>query len=307
MHPKVRTMQPSSQKAVVVGAGMAGLATAIALQRDGFRVTVIDRAAVSGGKMRTLEVAGRAIDSGPTVLTMPWAFSELLAEVGIDMHSEFPIEASSILARHAWQDGSRLDLYSDLEASVDAVSAFAGRREGLQYRAFSEHAKKIYKTVEGPFIRAQRPSLMDMVTQTSKMGFSAVTSIEAHRTFQKLLCSYFHDPRLVQLFGRYATYSGSSPFEAPGTLALIAHVEREGVYLVPGGIHRLAQFLERVATRLGVTFVHEQAVTQIREHGGRAIGVDTSSGSYDADVVVFAGDANALASGYLGHPARCRL
>jgi 1-hydroxycarotenoid 3,4-desaturase len=293
----------SAPRAVVIGAGMAGLGSAIALARAGYQVDVLEKGSTSGGKMRTVEVLGRAIDSGPTVVTMLWAFEELLREVGVDLRTELPMHVPAIVGRHGWQDGSSLDLFTDVERSVDAISTFSSRAEGLRYRAFAEHTRKIYQTVEGPFLRSQRPSLLDMVTQTSRMGFSAMTSIEAHRTLHKLLTASFHDPRLIQLFGRYATYSGSSPFEAPGTLALIAHVEREGVYLIQGGMHKLAQFLERVATRLGVTFHHDAPAREIVSEKGRVRAVLTESKRYPSDVVVFAGDAQALATGLLGEGA----
>ncbi len=290
----------STPQIAVVGAGVAGLSAAIDLAHTGAQVTVLEGAATPGGKMRTIEVAGRDVDSGPTVLTMRWVFDELFEAVGVA--SPVAFVPAEVLARHAWMDGSRLDLFADVEASVAAIAAFAGRAEGDAYRNFARHTERIYRTVEGPFLRAQRPSFFGLVRDAVR-GAASVTGlaqIDGMTTLWKTLAGTFHDPRLRQLFGRYATYAGSSPFEAPGTLALIAHVEREGVHYVQGGMSALARGLEQVAKGLGVTFHYGERVRAIEASGSKVSGVVTDARHLRVDAVVFAGDLATLASGALG-------
>jgi 1-hydroxycarotenoid 3,4-desaturase len=110
----------------------------------------------------------------------------------------------------------------------------------------------------------------------------------------------FNAPRLRQLFGRYATYCGSSPFETPATLNLVAHVEAEGVYRTRGGMRGLVVALERLATSLGVEILCAHAVDRIVVEGGRAVGVVSMEESHRADAIVFNGDVSALGSGLLG-------
>ena len=97
-------------------------------------------------------------------------------------------------------------------------------------------------------------------------------------TLWKALGEHFHDPRLLQLFGRYATYTGSSPYEAPATLMLIVNVEQQGVWLVEGGIMRLAKALADVATRKGVNIRVNTKVTEIVVKNGRATGAVLQGG-----------------------------
>ena len=121
----------------------------------------------------------------------------------------------------------------------------------------------------------------------------------------RALQDHFSDPRLRQLFGRYATYCGSSPFLAPATLMLIAHVEREGVWLVEGGMAELVNALRRLAEARGAEFRFQRKVVRILVAGGRAAGVETEDGErVAADAVIWNGDVGALADGSLGPEAR---
>jgi 1-hydroxycarotenoid 3,4-desaturase len=299
------TSLPRARRAVVVGAGVGGLSAAIALAARGVEVTVVERSPRVGGKMREVEVAGRRIDSGPTVLTVRAVFDELFAAAGASLDAYVTLDPAEVLARHAWADGSRLDLYRDVERSADAIGALAGAREARGYRAFCAYAKGIHERVEGPFMRAQRPTLGSVLRDQGLRGMVALARIDATRTLWSSLGDFFRDPRLLQLFGRYATYCGSSPFLAPATLNVIAHVEREGVWVVRGGMARLAEGLARLATERGVSFALGDGVAEVLAEGGRACGVRLDDGrELRADAVVFNGDVGALSAGLLGAPAQ---
>lgn len=296
-------MTVGNRRAHVVGAGVAGLSAAIELAVAGFDVRVLESADYPGGKMRELRVGERAIDAGPTVLTMPWVFEELFRRAGAELGDFVRLQPAEVLARHAWPDGSRLDLYADFERTVEAIAALAGRTEAEGYRAFAAHTAEIYRMVREPFLLGQRPSMWSMLREAPALGLTPMT-IDAHRTMARSLRSFFADARLQQLFGRYATYTGSSPFEAPGTLSLIAHVERDGVRYVEGGMARLADALAVLAQRRGVEIVHGAKVEAIEAQRGRVTRVRSAAGDFDTDVVVFAGDAAALAAGLLGPAAQ---
>ena len=291
----------SSATAVVVGAGVGGLVSALALAGRGVEVVVVERAAKVGGKMRQVGVAGRAIDAGPTVMTMRWVLEEVFAEAGTTLDNEITLKRAELLARHAWGSGPILDLYADMEASVEAISAFAGRSEGDGYRRFCAYTKRIFDAVQKPFLCSERPSLSSALSAMGALGFDGVMHIDGHRTLWKAISEFFQDGRLRQLFGRYATYCGSSPFLAPATLNVIAQVERDGVYLVEGGMYKVAEALARVAQKLGVVIRTGEHVSEILVEGGRAAGVALASGErISADIVVHNGDPGALAKGFLG-------
>jgi len=295
-----------SDRVVVVGAGVGGLAAAIDLARQGLAVTVVERAPEPGGKLRRVRVGAAELDAGPTVFTMLPVFEQLFADAGSALSDHVSLQPAETIARHAWPDGSRLDLAADLEASVEAVAAFAGGAEAQRFRAFSARAAEVFRTLEHSFIRASRPA--NPVTLARRVGLARcgdLRRIQPFSTLWRALGQQLRDPRLRQLFGRYATYCGSSPFAAPATLMLVTHVEREGVWLVRGGMHRLAEAMAAQARRCGAEI---RLATEVRRivTGTRGVtGVTLADGEHlAADRVVVNADAAALAAGRLGADVR---
>jgi 1-hydroxycarotenoid 3,4-desaturase len=288
-------------RVIVIGAGMGGLAAAADLARGGAEVLVLDRAAAAGGKMR--QVGG--VDAGPTVFTMRWVFEALFADAGANLDEALTLKPAETLARHAWRAGGRLDLFADIARSAEAIGDFAGAAEAQGYRDFCARAADIHATLRDSFMAAQRPSPLGLVRRVGWSRLDALWRTQPWRTLWGALGDHFSDARLRQLFGRYATYTGCSPFLAPATLMLIAHVEQSGVWLVQGGMVRLAQAMRNLAERQGARFRFGAEVAAIRVEGGRAAGVVMADGErLDAAAIVFNGDSAALARGMLGEAAR---
>jgi len=291
----------ATDRVTVIGAGIAGLVAALELAARGCAVTVVERAAAPGGKMREVEIDGARIDAGPTVFTMRWVFEEIFAEAGAALAEEVMLRPVEILARHAWSAEERLDLFADRERSAEAIGDFAGPAEARGYLRFCEDARRIYQTLERPFIRASRPSVQGLVGGVGLRGLGDLWQIKPFSTMWGALGDYFRDPRLRQLFGRYATYCGSSPFLAPATLMLVAHVEQEGVWLIEGGMHRLAAALARLGAERGVAFRYRVEAAEVLLEGGRAAGVRLAGGErLESDAVVVNADAAAVAGGHFG-------
>ena len=205
---------------------MGGLAAALDLARAGVDVIVAEAANAPGGKMRQIAVGDAVIDGGPTVFTMKWVFDQLFADAGTATERELALSPMSTLARHAWSETERLDLYADLDQSADAIGRFAGADAARGYTLFCDRARCTFELLDGSFIRAERPSIGGMILHAGRNRPGDVLKIKPYTTLWRALHEHFRDPRLRQLFGRYATYSGSSPFLASATLMLIAHVER---------------------------------------------------------------------------------
>lgn len=284
---------------------MGGLVSAIELAARGLDVTVLERASAPGGKMREIELGRARIDAGPTVLTMRWVFEAVCEAAGTSLEAEVDLERAEVLARHAWSEDERLDLFADLERSADAIAAFSGPAERQRFLAFSEDAKAIYRTLKDPFISATRPSPVGLVRRVGPAGLGGLVNIKPFATMWSALGQHFRDPRLRQLFGRYATYCGSSPYAAPATLMLVAHVEQDGVWLVRGGMHRLAQSFAGLAERLGARFRYQTEVDAIELEHGRVSAVRVDTGEHiPADAVIINGDVNAVATGLFGPAVR---
>ncbi len=293
------------KRIVVVGAGVGGLVAALDLAVRGMDVTVLERAATPGGKLREVHPGGTAIDAGPTVFTMRWVFEEIFADAGASLADHLTLLPAEILARHAWSGTERLDLFADAARSEAAIGAFAGAAEARGFRAFCARAKNIWLTLEGPFIRSGKPTPVSLVRSAGLTGLADMWRISPFATLASALEKHFADPRLRQLFGRYSTYAGSSPFLAPATLMLIAHVEQDGVWLVEGGMHRIARTLADLLQARGGVIRYGTHVAQIETANGRASGVRLAEGErIAADAVVFNGDSGALAAGLLGGAVR---
>ncbi len=293
-----------TDRIVVIGAGIGGLTAATLLAARGASVTVLERMSAPGGKMRQIQVGGSVLDAGPTVFTMRWVFDAIFAAAGTSLDAHLQLRPATTLARHAWSATERLDLFADIDQSADAIGVFAGAAEARGYRAFCDQARRIYRTLEQPFIRGPLPTPLSLVRAAGLRGLPGLLQISPFESMWRALGEHFQDARLRQLFGRYATYCGSSPFLAPATLMLVAHVEQDGVWLVEGGMHRVATALADLAGGHGATFRYGTNVAAITIEKGRATGVRLSDGEWlAADAVVVNADVAALAEGRFGPAA----
>jgi 1-hydroxycarotenoid 3,4-desaturase len=291
-------------KVAVIGAGIGGLVAAIDLARRGLDVVVLERVTTPGGKLRQVSVDGVALDAGPTVFTMRWVFEAIFADAGARLGTALTLRPSEVLARHTWHDGGRLDLFADIARSRDAIGAFAGAAAARGYIRFCARARRAYEVLDPAFMRASHPSMTALLRAAGPQGIATLARLAPWTSLWQALGRDFRDPRLRQLFARYATYCGASPFQAPATLMLIAHVEREGVWLVEGGMHRLAVALADLAKAKGAVLRYDAGVQEILVTNGRLSGVRLVSGErIAADAVVVNADAAALASGALGAEA----
>jgi 1-hydroxycarotenoid 3,4-desaturase len=289
---------------VVIGAGVGGLVSAALLAARGCDVTLVEAAAGPGGKLRSVAVDGRAIDGGPTVFTMRGVFEEIFAACGASLDDHLTMRPAETLARHAWGD-ARLDLFADPSASETAIGDFAGAAEARGYRAFRTEAKRLFDALDRPFLRCTKTDPITLGWRMGARGLGDYLNLRAYTSLWRALGGYFADPRLRQLFGRYATYCGSSPFASPATLMLIAHVEASGVWLVDGGMHQLARALEALARTSGARVRYGTRVCEILVEQGRATGVTLSSGErIDADAIVCNADPAAIGAGAFGQAAR---
>jgi 1-hydroxycarotenoid 3,4-desaturase len=289
----------------VIGAGIGGLASALVLSAAGLRVTVVEQHDAVGGKMAQAIVDGLAIDCGPTVLTMRGVFDELFETAGAELDDHVQLRAHTLLARHAWSEGARLDLFTDIDRSAAAIEAFAGARDAAGYRRFCSHGAALLERLERPFMRAPNDGLLALTRRVGMTGMLELSRVDWQRTLWTALGDFFEDPRLRQLFGRYATYYGSSPFEAPGTLGLIAEVERRGVWSVEGGMIALARAIAAAVEARGGTIALGCGVAEIRCARGRVHELGLEDGTaLRTGAVIYNGEPARLASGALGADVR---
>ncbi len=283
---------------------MAGLTAALDLSLRGVRTTVIERQGGPGGKLQAVPMGAACIDAGPTVFTMRTVFDELFAAAGKHLEDYLSLQPAEVLARHAWSETERLDLFAERSRTIDAIGSFAGAREAQRYSQFTLDAQRIFRTLDKPYMRAQRAGPLALVRRVGLSHLSDLARIRPFETLWRALGRYFRDPRLQQLFARYSTYCGSSPFQAPATMMLIAHVEQNGVWLVASGMQRIADSITQLAQERGAEFRFGTEALAVVTRKGRVSGVHLASGEFvPVDAVIVNADVGAIASGRFGKDA----
>ncbi|MDJ0769661.1 MAG: phytoene desaturase family protein [Ilumatobacter sp.] len=277
-------------KIVIIGAGIGGLATSIRLAAAGHHVVVLERNPMVGGKFATLEEGGFTFDLGPSLLTLPHVFDELFQLAGTTLADEVELVRLDPQFSYRWPNGSTLEIPDDRAARRAALDAFSPG-SGDEWARFAERAERIWEISERTFLAGPMGSAFSLLSRMRSP--LDLARIDGNRTLAKSAKSHFEDPRLQQLVGRYATYSGSSPFKAPATLACIPYVEEAfGCWYVMSGLGRLRDAIERVADGMGVEIRTGVDVGSIVTDGGRVAGVALADGGAEgADVVVANVDA----------------
>lgn len=288
---------------LVIGAGIGGLAAALRLAGAGRPVHVVEAAEYPGGKLRTLPSDAGPVDAGPTVMTLRPVFERLFRQAGLEMSDHVHTVPESVLARHWWPDGASLDLFSDAHACADAIREFGGPQAEQDFRTFHRTTSAMFRAFDQPVMQSARPDLPGILAAC--MGSPGMlASLFPGRTMWSALTSCFRDAKLRQLFGRYATYVGGSPFQSPALLSLIWQAEAAGVWRVEGGMSGLATGIAGAAEKLGARFSYGTAVQRIRP-ANDGFEVTLQDGArINASTIVFNGDPAALHQGLLGPDVR---
>ncbi len=283
-----------TRRAVIVGGGLGGLATALRLAARGWRVEVCEQGARFGGKMNSFEREGFRFDTGPSLITMPWVFEELFAVAGsslVDHVAQTPVRP---LADYVFADGTRFTYTTQLPEWLSTVRQIEPRDcEG--FMRFMRLGARLFNLSQETFLRRPPTAPPDL------RAFKALKYLplrHAWGNYHATVAAHFRSPHLRQLYDRYPTYVGSSPYRSPATLAVIPYIEYAyGGWHVAGGLYRIVESLVSIARGLGVR-LHTNARVQSIEHDRRRVrGVRLADGTrLEADVVVMNGDASTTRS-----------
>jgi phytoene desaturase len=282
----MRTITGRSDRVVVVGAGLAGLAAALHLAGRGREVTLIERGAHPGGRAGRLDAGGYRFDTGPTVLTMPDLLAEPLAAVGEELTDRLDLVRLDPAYRAAFADGSTLDVHTDAQAMTDAVEAFAGPAEAAGYQRLRAWLTELYQREFSQFIAANFDSPLSLVTPS----LARLTAMGAFRRLEPAIGRFIQDERLRRVFSFQSLYAGESPSHALAVYAVIAYMDTvAGVYFPRGGMRAVPDALAAAAASAGVKLHYDETVTTLERSGDRVTAVRTVSGlRVQCDAVVLA-------------------
>ncbi len=289
--------------AVVIGAGLGGLAAAIRLAAAGVATTVLEAGPRPGGKADVVVIDGVEVDTGPSVLTMPDVLDELFEVSGARRADHVDLIQPEPAFHYHYPDGLSLVVHHELAATLDEIERALGSAARAEFASFMAYSRGIWEVAQPWFVKGPPPSFG---TLASPRALWALTKIQGHTTFGAAIAARVSHPALRDLLARYATYNGSDPRVAPATLACIAWVELGlGGYGVRGGVHALVRALVARATHLGVRFQLGCPVARVVVERGRAVGVVTAAGEHvAARAVVCNADAAHLAGDLLAQRPR---
>lgn len=281
------------------------MSAALALSCQGHRVTLIEQHAQLGGKLRVALVGDAKIDCGPTVFTMKPVFDQLFALAGTRLEEHVTLQSADVLARHFWLDHPAFDLFSNVDKTCDEIVRVFDGKEADNYRRFAERTEEVFTTLDESFMRTQKPSPIGLTFSHGLSGIMKLMRTQPFSTLWSHLSKEFNSPQLQQLFARYATYCGSSPYQAPATLMLIAHAERQGVWYLKNGMYSLVQAVEALLQKHEATIRLNTSVAEILTNSrNEVVSVVLDNGeTLTTDAVIHAGDTSDLSNGGLGKAA----
>jgi phytoene desaturase len=280
----MRTVTGRTDRVVVVGAGLGGLACALHLAAAGREVTVLERESAPGGRAGRLSVGGYDFDTGPTVLTMPELVAEPLAVVGERLEDWLSLTQLDPAYRAHFPDSSTLDVICDPVRMAEEVRRVCGPREAEGYMRFVDFARDLWRLERDDFIGRNLDSPVDLV----RPGLLKLAMRGGFRNLNGKIGEFFRDPRTRRIFSFQALYAGVAPHRALALYAVISYLDSvAGVYYPRGGMHSVPQALAGAADKHGVTLRYDTTVTRVETYFGRARAVHTAAGErIPADVVV---------------------
>ena len=275
-----------SNKAIIIGSGIAGIATSIRLACQGYDVSVFEKNEYPGGKLSSFTLGDYRFDFGPSLFTMPHFVDELFALAGENPRDHFQYKRKEIGCKYYWEDGVRLNAYGDNNRFLEEVDNTLGVPKH-QLQNYLEQAQKKYNRTVSIFLEKSLHKLDTYLNKATVKGILHLFSYELETTLHKVNTRRLKEPHLVQFYDRFATYNGSNPYQTPGMMTLIQHLEQHyGTFVPEKGMVDITNSLVALAKRKGVQFHFNTAVEEIVIEHQLATGIRVNGTTHKADVVV---------------------
>jgi len=274
------------KKAIVIGSGIAGLAVALRLKKKGFDVTVFESNSYPGGKISNLEMEGFRFDTGPSLFTLPNLIDEIFQLFDENPIDHFSYSRRDTICNYFWEDGTRFVVSADKNTFVtDLVNTFQVSKDSIENYLTRNEEK--YNLTSGIFLEKSLHKLKTYLSFSTLKAFALSYKLDINQSLNETNKVHFKDEKLVQLFNRYATYNGSSPYKTPGIMSMIPHLEMNlGTYLPKGGMKEISGSLFELAKEKGIHFKFNEEVQKIRIENKKAKGVVSKGIEYQSDIVI---------------------
>ena len=271
---------------IVIGSGIGGIATALRLNALGYKVSVFENNNYPGGKLSSFKLGEYRFDAGPSLLTMPHYIDELFQLYDENPQDYFRYKKKDISCKYFWNDSIVLNAYSEKNKFIDEINKVLGIEKKIVLKYF-EKAKRKYDLTKSIFLEKSLHKLKTYVSIDLVRGIFNLSLFQINKTLNDVNLEELKEPHLVQLFNRFATYNGSSPFKTPGIMTLIQHLEQEyGTFVSEDGMINITQSLYELAKRNGVVFNFNSLVEKINLTNNRVVGVQVEGKNYVSDFVI---------------------
>lgn len=280
-----------STNAIIIGAGIAGIAAAIRLAVKGYTVTVFEKNEYPGGKLSAFKINGYKFDAGPSLFTQPFLIEELFKLADEPIEDYFSYQQVPNSCNYFYEDGIAFEASADKEKFAQTLQQKLGE-DAATIESYLQNCAKMYEHVGDVFLNHSLHKRKTLFSKSIVKALSVAKLSWLTNTMHTANKKYFKHPHTVQLFNRYATYNGSNPYKAPAMLTLIPHLEfNEGVFYPKGGMISITNALYQLAIKKGVHFIFNAKVQRIIQHEGKLKGVVANNKNYYADIVISNMDA----------------
>ncbi len=272
-------------RAIVIGSGIAGLASALRLNKKGYQVEVFEVNSYAGGKIHAFNNQGFRFDFGPSLFTMPHLADELFELYNLSPQSYFEYTKKEVVCNYFWDDGSTFSVPANEKEFIEkAAETFHTPPSSLQ--RYLKRNKEKYELTANIFLNKSLHKWSTYVSKETLSSLLQINKLHISNTLHEVNEQYFSNPKLIQLFNRYATYNGSSPYSTPGIMSMIPHLEMHyGTFFPKGGMHEISQSLYRLAKDVGIEFHFNEGVIAINYEKNSVKSVTSIKGTYPSDLV----------------------
>ena len=273
-------------KVIVVGAGIAGIASAIRQAVKGHEVAVYEANAYPGGKLSAFRSGNFRFDAGPSLFTMPHYVDELFSLAGKNPKDEFTYEKLETVCRYFYEDGTRINAWANRDKLAEEI-ALKTKDPASSVHQFLDYSARIYAITHSIFLEKSLHRLRSFLNCETLKAVFRFPKIDPFRSMNTANTDFFTDDKTIRFFNRYATYNGSNPYKAPATLNVIPHLEQHfGAYFPKGGMVAITQSLVKLAENLGVKFNYCARVEEILVEDKKVKGIRLNGEIIPADRVI---------------------
>lgn len=274
------------KKAIVIGAGIGGLASAVRLAVKGYRVEVYEANSYPGGKLSQFENNGFRFDAGPSLFTMPELANELFMLAGKNPGDYFNYSRLKEVCNYFYEDGTSLTAHGNIEKfAVEASEKTGVNKEDVIHHL--NNSAYIYRSTAHLFLEKSLHKIDSYLSFKTFWSVLQLPFLKIFTTMDAFNKKALKNEKMRQLFNRYATYNGSNPYKAPGILNIIPHLEfNKGAYFPKGGMYHITESIYELAKTLGVKFHFNSKVEKILVENKKAKGVNVNGKIEEADSII---------------------